>query len=47
MFLASNARGHGIHSPFVYEFISDVLNDDRTYYAYETNRAVKKNMLAG
>ena len=43
--LASNARGHGIHSPFVYEFISSVLNDNRYYYAYEKIERVKKNLL--
>lgn len=32
------ARGHGVHSPFAYRFISDVLRECRhgyTYYAYE------------
>jgi predicted O-methyltransferase YrrM len=43
--LASNARGHGIHSPFVYELVSAVLNDDRYYYAYEKIERVKKNLL--
>jgi len=32
---ASNGRGHGIHSPFVFEFITKVLNDRRDFYAYE------------
>ncbi len=31
---ASNGKGHGVHSPFVYAFISQVLNDDRNFYAY-------------
>jgi predicted O-methyltransferase YrrM len=26
---AKNGKGHGVHSPFVYEFIRDVLNDRR------------------
>jgi predicted O-methyltransferase YrrM len=43
--LASNARGHGIHSPFVYELVSAVLNDDRYYYAYEKIELIKKNLL--
>ncbi len=33
---ASNGKGHGIHSPFVFEFVTQVLNDDRTYYCYQT-----------
>jgi predicted O-methyltransferase YrrM len=31
---ASNGRGHGIHSPFVFDFVIHVLNDKRTFYAY-------------
>lgn len=33
---ASNGRGHGVHSPFVFDFITKVLNDDRHFYAYES-----------
>ena len=33
---ASNGKGHGVHSPFVFEFITQVLNDERNYYCYET-----------
>ncbi|HEV3222266.1 MAG TPA: class I SAM-dependent methyltransferase [Puia sp.] len=43
--LSSNAKGHGIHSPFVYEMVSAVLNDNRYYYAYEKIERVKKNLL--
>jgi predicted O-methyltransferase YrrM len=42
---ASNGKGHGIHSPFVYEFIREVLNDDREYYAYKLIETAKKNLL--
>ena len=31
---ASNGKGHGIHSPFVYEFVVKVLNDHRNFYPY-------------
>jgi predicted O-methyltransferase YrrM len=34
-FTASNGRGHGIHSPFVYEFIREVLMDRNIYPAYK------------
>lgn len=43
--LSSNARGYGIHSPFVYDLVSSVLNDNRYYYAYEKIERIKKNLL--
>ncbi|HEY6974839.1 MAG TPA: SAM-dependent methyltransferase, partial [Chitinophagaceae bacterium] len=33
---ASNGKGHGIHSPFVFRFITQVLNDNREYYCFST-----------
>lgn len=32
--IASNGKGHGVHSPFVFDFITKVLNDKRHFYAY-------------
>jgi len=32
---ASNSKGHGMHSPFVFDFIISVLNDDRDFYAFQ------------
>jgi predicted O-methyltransferase YrrM len=40
-FTASNGRGHGIHSPFVFEFITKVLNgtkDEVLYRQIESRR---------
>jgi len=34
-FTASNSKGHGMHSPFVFDFIINVLNDDREFYAFQ------------
>ncbi len=31
---ALNGKGHGTHSPFVYTFIREVLNDKRKFYCY-------------
>ena len=31
---ASNGKGHGIHSPFVFDFIIKVLNDKKKYDCY-------------
>lgn len=42
---ASNGRGHGMHSPFVYDLIRNVLNDRREYYAYAQVEGLRKKML--
>ncbi len=44
-FHGSNGKGHGIHSPFVFDLVTSVLNDKRTYYAYEKIEEVKKSLL--
>jgi predicted O-methyltransferase YrrM len=31
---ASNGKGHGIHSPFVFEFVTKVMNDKNQYECY-------------
>jgi predicted O-methyltransferase YrrM len=41
---ASNSKGHGVHSPFVFDFIKHVKNDKRTFYAYETIERVRKSL---
>jgi len=42
---ASNGKGHGIHSPFVYDFVKNVLNDRRNFYAYDQVEALRKQLL--
>ena len=44
-FTASNGKGHGIHSPFVFDFIKNVLNDRRTFYSYEKIEALRKRLF--
>lgn len=39
---ANNSKGHGTHSPFVYKFITEVLNDKRDFYAFAE---IKKQFL--
>jgi predicted O-methyltransferase YrrM len=41
---ASNGRGHGIHSPFVFEFVQKVLNDGREYYAYKSIEDLRRQL---
>jgi predicted O-methyltransferase YrrM len=42
---ASNGKGHGIHSPFVYDFIVHVLNDNRNFYAYTAIENCRDRLL--
>lgn len=43
---AANRKGHGVHSPFVYAFIRNVLNDKRKFYAFEQIEKCRKDLLA-
>lgn len=43
-FTASNGKGHGTHSPFVFSFIKNVLNDRTNYPAYEEVESLRKNL---
>lgn len=45
-FRALNGRGHGMHSPFVYDFIRKVLNDRHDYPAYGQVESLRKKLLA-
>ncbi|OQP65224.1 SAM-dependent methyltransferase [Niastella vici] len=42
---ASNGRGHGIHSPFVYDFVRRVMIDKRNFYAYNQVEALRRKLL--
>lgn len=42
---ASNGKGHGIHSPFVFELITQVLNDQRNFYCYNTIEKIRNTLL--
>ncbi len=41
---ASNSKGHGTHSPFIFHFIKKVLNDKKQYSDYEIAEALRKKM---
>src|SRR3954470_13514883 len=44
-FTALNGKGHGIHSPFVYDFVRHVLIDKRNFYAYNQVEALRQKLL--
>ena len=43
---ASNGKGHGTHSPFVFSFIINVLNDKRDFYFYEAIENLRNDLKA-
>jgi predicted O-methyltransferase YrrM len=44
-FTASNSKGHGIHSPFVFEFVTKILNDKTVYPAYKEVEDLRQQLL--
>jgi predicted O-methyltransferase YrrM len=42
---AHNGRGHGMHSPFVYDMIRNVLMDKANYVAYQKPEEYRKKLL--
>lgn len=42
---ATNGKGHGVHSPFVYDFIRHVLMDKQDYPVYKTAEEYRKKLL--
>ena len=42
---ASNGKGHGIHSPFVFDFIKNILNDNTSYPAYQLIEQKRNELL--
>lgn len=43
---ASNGKGHGVHSPFVFDFIIHVLNDRQAYDCYAPMEQRRRQLLA-
>lgn len=44
-FTADNGKGHGVHSPFVFDFIIHVLNDKTQYPAYAQVETLRTQLL--
>ena len=42
---SSNGSGHGIHSPFIFHFITRILKDQQPYGAYQEIEALRKKLL--
>jgi predicted O-methyltransferase YrrM len=42
---ASNGKGHGVHSPFVFDFIKNVLNDKTSYADYKRIESIRESLL--
>jgi predicted O-methyltransferase YrrM len=43
-FNSSNGKGHGMHSPFVFDFIINVLNDKKEYSAYTSIEQLRNQL---
>ncbi|MDQ2719025.1 MAG: class I SAM-dependent methyltransferase [Bacteroidota bacterium] len=44
-FTSQNGKGHGVHSPFVFDFIIHVLNDKKKYECYPKIELLRKKLL--
>ncbi len=43
---ASNGKGHGVHSPFVFDFIKNILRDKKQYECYTAIELKRKKLKA-
>jgi len=43
-YTALNGKGHGAHSPFVFSFIKNLLNDKKHFYPFEQIEQLRKQM---
>jgi predicted O-methyltransferase YrrM len=42
---ALNGKGHGVHSPFIFDFIENVLNDHRHFYIYDQVERLREQLI--
>lgn len=45
-FTAKHHKGHGVHSPFVFSLIEDILNEKHPFYAFKNIERARVNLLA-
>lgn len=43
--ISHSKKGHGIHSPFVFDFITQVLNDKKQYTCYKQIELLRRQLL--
>jgi predicted O-methyltransferase YrrM len=43
--LLSRKRGHGIHSPFVYDFVKEVIDSKDQYYIFQNIESLRAKLL--
>ena len=43
---AMNGKGHGVHSPFVFDLVVKVLNDQQNHHAYQSIEQIRQNLLS-
>ena len=43
-FISSNGKGHGTHSPFIFHFITKVLNDKQHYPEYDKIEKLRRQL---
>jgi predicted O-methyltransferase YrrM len=43
---SKNGKGHGIHSPFVFDFVTHVLNDNKKYECYKKIEPLRTHLLS-
>jgi len=41
-----NSKGHGVHSPFVFEFIKNIKNDKKSYADYAEIEQLRQSLLS-
>lgn len=46
LFTAKNTRGHGIHSPFVFQYVQNVIYEKHPFYIFKSIEQQRKKLLS-
>jgi predicted O-methyltransferase YrrM len=46
LFTAKNTRGHGIHSPFIFQYVQNVIYEKHPYYIFKNIEQQRKKLLS-
>ncbi|HBF87617.1 MAG TPA: SAM-dependent methyltransferase [Bacteroidales bacterium] len=44
-FFAKHRQGHGIHSPFVYDLLTNIIEDETSFYCFEKIEQLRSDLL--